>query len=510
MASTADTARSAVEEEQQSLEAIMKIMAARATGKATDDDVETAIDKALGKSVSSSMGQRKNADFSNEGVETIVEDMDNYDDEDEGDEEEENNDQALISAAPKRKLQKVYWDEAKHIDTYSDIPLGLSGARMIITFGGCPSPNCSPPLPQTVSAVLDGTREKIRFAIRDARHLHRKRQKTFRQAYAVVAHGSAKPGDTRDEWTPEVMYGVHRSGLSWAPKCGFAIEDLNQLFPEETRVYMRWEKSYDEYDASNDAASEDDAVLTHPDEQDHEVGAGGHIHDRIAHFDSRTLQMKKSKYLEFAEVRKGSFLTRGKTTEEAINDTAWGNLSLRTIRFLHWIGFEPNSPLHPPNEAMAQVLAFLAYDIFGRIVEKAVLLRLEREGKDRSELGDGEQLSVSDVKIALQDPEIKPATLFGGGEEKSSPQLYFGPGFENRLEMELEHLLGPPRQDNDELLSKHKADADLFRDLEVRDLDGIVDEISAHVRSYSNDKLPGATPTDKQANSRKRLKTVPV
>lgn len=59
------------------------------------------------------------------------------------------------------------------------------------------------------------------------------------------------------------------------------------------------------------------------------------------------------------------------------------------------------------------------------------------------ELGPGEQLQESDIGDAMKDANIKPAALYSGvsGEEapqKPAAQLYFGPGFEDRLEMELD------------------------------------------------------------------------
>jgi hypothetical protein len=39
------------------------------------------------------------------------------------------------------------------------------------------------------------------------------------------------------------------------------------------------------------------------------------------------------------------------------------------VRFLHWVGFDPATELPPPDEETAEALAFLAYDVFGRIIE---------------------------------------------------------------------------------------------------------------------------------------------
>ena len=49
---------------------------------------------------------------------------------------------------------------------------------------------------------------------------------------------------------------------------------------------------------------------------------------------------------------------------------SWSALPPASIIFLHWIGFDPRSALSPPNEETTQALGFLAYDLFGKIVEK--------------------------------------------------------------------------------------------------------------------------------------------
>lgn len=59
------------------------------------------------------------------------------------------------------------------------------------------------------------------------------------------------------------------------------------------------------------------------------------------------------------------------------------------------------------------------------------------------ELRDGEQLELDYVERAIDDPDIKPAAMYtaestGGAYRKPAAQLYFGPGFEERLEMELD------------------------------------------------------------------------
>ena len=56
------------------------------------------------------------------------------------------------------------------------------------------------------------------------------------------------------------------------------------------------------------------------------------------------------------------------------------------------------------------------------------------------ELKEGEQLTLEEIEAALQDPEIQPKSLVHSMDSSSTPalQTYFGPGFEERLELEME------------------------------------------------------------------------
>jgi len=137
----------------------------------------------------------------------------------------------------------------------------------------------------------------------------------------------------------------------------------------------------------------------------------------------------------------------------------WENISSKAVRFLHWLGFDPPN-LYPPDEETTQALAFLAYDRLGRIVEKAIFLRNELDENFRSlcELPQGEQLSVEDIERALNDPDIKPATVYGteDAETSSSIQLYFGPGWEDRLELEMEEMVALAKGNQDRLSEEEK------------------------------------------------------
>jgi hypothetical protein len=54
------------------------------------------------------------------------------------------------------------------------------------------------------------------------------------------------------------------------------------------------------------------------------------------------------------------------------------------------------------------------------------------------ELLDGDQLDLGDIKQAISDTDTKSLYNSSGVSSSQVAQLYFGPGFEDRLEMELD------------------------------------------------------------------------
>ena len=59
------------------------------------------------------------------------------------------------------------------------------------------------------------------------------------------------------------------------------------------------------------------------------------------------------------------------------------------------------------------------------------------------ELAKGEQLTPGDIQTALEDSDIRPEPVHSGDNSGNRStlapfQLYFGPGFEDRLELEME------------------------------------------------------------------------
>mmetsp|Transcript_46790 Transcript_46790/g.53101 ORF Transcript_46790/g.53101 Transcript_46790/m.53101 type:complete len:684 (-) Transcript_46790:279-2330(-) len=310
---------------------------------------------------------------------------------------------------------------------------------------------------------------------------------------------------------PKLLYRALSEGtdkLSYAHKCGFHMEELSHLYPEEMRAYDRWNEMHEEYNASKSDEKEklaevvgkdapDDGATPTPtaamkQEEEQESNAdkepdGGHLRERAAHFDFRTEKMKGDWYIEYAKVRQGSFLPNTlrvrRTPAEIEWDRLrkikkgrhaageWENMSGRSVRFLHWLGFDPPN-LYPPDDDTTQALAFLAYDRLGRIIEKAIFLRNDETNdcsfSNRSfwELPRGKQLTLEDIERALQDPDIKPATIYGTEDltGSSSIQLYFGPGWEDRLELEMEEMIASAKgtdhhiSEDERMVRNHEMD----------------------------------------------------
>jgi len=209
------------------------------------------------------------------------------------------------------------------------------------------------------------------------------------------------------------------SKLSFDPPCGFDEDQLERLFPEEMYAYRRWktmhkaateisnshvlEKKQMLKGSSEDtsaidgdfSASVDDPDVGYDDDDGAEAESnttdpkewGGYLQGRLSQFDARTEQMKDDFYIKFSEVRRGSFLApsclnqdeklweklrkadrpRGRLNYSLVT---WESLPAQHVPFLHWLGFSPRSALPLPSEATTNALAFLAYDFFGKIVEK--------------------------------------------------------------------------------------------------------------------------------------------
>ena len=182
--------------------------------------------------------------------------------------------------------------------------------------------------------------------------------------------------------------------LRFDVSCGFDTTQFEVLFPEEMSAYQRWKNMHDAYSEKSveipksineeeEEEEEADKLIaeTAADPVQLETIHSGRVIERLSNFDARTDDMRSDDYLKFADIRRGSFLPRsGGTKGIAVaerkrgrpskNRTTWTNLNPSSIVFLHWIGFDPTSALSPPNEETTQALGYLAYDFFGRIVEK--------------------------------------------------------------------------------------------------------------------------------------------
>jgi hypothetical protein len=449
------------------------------------------------------------------------------------------------NGSSKTFCEKIQTD-AEYDEAIGQIPMGWEAAKMMTTFGDGPRPQ-----PTALALALLGTRQALQMAIMDARKIRRRLQQDFQMAeitvdpsaqkrqndkktkakkknakqqqqndnpgeFAAVGESTAafannesvnnNPPKQHDHQVqaadPSMVFRALAGGtdkLSMDQKCGFHMEELTHLFPEEMRAYQRWTEMHEEYSEKKGeqenlkekvSTGQDDIVI-----DDEEVSKsplstpstplhtavqepdGGHLKERAAHFDFRTDRMKKDWYMEYAKVRQGSFLpsamrvrrTQAEKEWDEIRKKkrgrhfsgSWESMSGRSVRFLHWLGFDPPN-LYPPDEEVTHALAFLAYDRLGRIVEKAIFLRnLEKEKQVKGgeqeedkevpadttitgplwELPEGEQLTEEDIQRALEDPDVKPATLFkaeDSADRQTNIQLYFGPGWEDRLELEME------------------------------------------------------------------------
>jgi hypothetical protein len=365
-------------------------------------------------------------------------------------------------------------DQDADVNPFDAIPLGHDGRKMLVTFGDGPSPH-----PMVVQAALLGARRMLQLAIKDARALRRYYKGEYGQARKAVHGGNQNvrvnkltrsPVVTKDSMEDASLLFralVSHDRLAYDPKCGFDIEQLQELFPEEMNAYERWNEFHEEYEASKDTPDEiendQDGIKKESDQDDKDVDdvKGGHLLERVANFDSRTNEMGKEWYLQFSDLRQGSFLPRRSNRQAdreldenrpshnargRARDGHWNLMPLNAIRFLHWVGFDPQSALPAPSLETTHALSFLCYDFLGRIVERAIALRLEstsRQSKTKGEkvleLPQGQQLEVEDIRRAMKD--IKPSSLFSSSDATSKPesfQLYFGEGFERRLEMEMD------------------------------------------------------------------------
>jgi len=470
---------------------LISLVMRRSRGEVGNDDIEDAINSIIGAPAASARKVKRN--------DTIIPDEGNYDDDDESDSAEppQKKRAALETTEYLPSAKETKKSIAARNKKLEEIPFGKMGERMIVTFGDGTQPQLD-----VISSALLGTRSCLQRAILDARALHRSMKERWHQARAAaMMHDSCSVKENMKKTTGATATSTGDSELSFRAlggldplrfdtPCGFGIEQLQTLFPEEMSAYQRWKKMHKAYvensadDIKQPKVLNDDEDTTNNNKEDTEedggdgtIDYGGRLTLRLANFDARTTEMGDDSYLQFADYRRGSFLSKNtgaatadvkewKENKEASKKkgrqrTNWQNLHHSCVFFLHWVGFDQRSALSPPNEETTQVLGFLAYDFFGKIVEKAVSLRLEStssKGKARTlfgseepilELTGGDQLAVNDIERSLA--EVKMNSLYSStdvdlGNSSKIAQLYFGPGFEDRLELELDEIFGPKKK----------------------------------------------------------------
>lgn len=267
------------------MQRVLALIAARSRGEASNDAVEEAVTHLLqstgcvpttttatvGKPTSPapnpppppSTHQQQPSD---ESTTKIVADDDNYDDDDDDDDEKEDNvikddDKPASRKRPRtsktpvkttpssRRRRTPSKDDNKnnnnnnsqdYDDLLDQIPLGRQGAKMMTTFG-----DGSHPHPSSVAAALLGARHMLQVAIRDARAIRRRAKQQFdlakiatmtKKKTSLATHAATAAIDSTMLY--RAMEGYDK--LAFDIKCGFDMEQLRVLFPEEMNAYAKW------------------------------------------------------------------------------------------------------------------------------------------------------------------------------------------------------------------------------------------------------------------------------
>ena len=262
---------------QQKVDDLLKVINARSVGISNDEDVEQLLQTNF-KLTTNTTTSNKNNDKSDNHESTIVEDDENYDSIDEEEKEQDNETKCLVNNKNKKSSQqgqpkwtggmapipslqqqeqeqeqeqeqqsngnKKLFDKSEQWNALEGIPLGKTGARMMVTFGDGPNP-----LPTTVQEALLAVRNCLQNAIKDARALRRQQKEDYEKSKIEYAMYRKKQSDVTTHIVNE-----HRSNLSSflrlfsnkrdkmqsEPSCGFDDTQLQALFPEEMHAYKRW------------------------------------------------------------------------------------------------------------------------------------------------------------------------------------------------------------------------------------------------------------------------------
>lgn len=411
------------------MQAILDLMTKRSKGEATNQQVEAAASQIISVMGGSKPQSKEEDGASSKGSlkkrsicgpsdsSTFQADTGDYDDDDEEDDNHkiQQKQKEEPTKGNKRKPSEMPTEDEEdesYQDQIDQIKLGKQGAKMMTTFGDGPRPD-----PEALTTALLGTRKCLQVALFDARALRRHAKQTYEVARQSFA--KRKMATSSDAVDPNMLYRAF-SGydkLSYDPKCGFDMEQLRHLFPEEMRAYMRWKDLHSAYqessaDEKNNAIQGEDGkednneeTITGPEQQDDPAVIGGHLQQRAAQFDHRTEKMKSDWYIKFAQVRQGSFLPRGMRHRKSEAESEWDKsrktnrkrgapvtgtweiMSATQVQFLHWLGFQPPA-MPPPNDETTQALAFLGYDFLGKIVEKVRIIKYFNSKTNVSYLGD--------------------------------------------------------------------------------------------------------------------------
>ena len=267
---------------QQKVDDLLKVINARSVGISNDDDVEQLLKTnfkltTTTTTTTTTTSNNNNKSYNNDNHgNKIVEDDENYDsiaEEPEPEQDEEskfltNNNNNINNNSsqqeqpkwtggmvpiPSLKQQeqeqesnsnKKLFDKSEQWNSLEGIPLGKTGARMMVTFGDGPNP-----LPTTVQEALLAVRNCLQNAIKDARALRRQQKEDYEKSKIEYAMYRKKQSDVTTHIVNE-----HRSNLSSflrlfsnkrdkmqsEPSCGFDDTQLQALFPEEMHAYKRW------------------------------------------------------------------------------------------------------------------------------------------------------------------------------------------------------------------------------------------------------------------------------
>jgi len=255
-----------------------------------------------------------------------------------------------------RNRNDIKLDLANQWSQLDDIPLGRTGAKIMVTFGDNIHTNAS-----SCSKALLYTRQCLQYAIKDARALRRQMKRDYNRAKGIVNLHKAKKKERlhclKEECDAPRSNNVDPTMLFKAiggydkivydPKCGFDDTQLEKLFPEEMHAYKRWRSMHKAYTDSKNSDEQNKSVKPKEGERDTTADAdadaggekgeedpqeassklkendrnkqsqwGGHLNDRMEQFDARTERMKEEWYMTFSVVRQGSFLSKSYSAED--------------------------------------------------------------------------------------------------------------------------------------------------------------------------------------------------